>query len=89
MSGTSEGPAPAADLDRAAVTESDACASHSYRAADDSYASRPALPARSFTAAPLAMAVVDREGLVVGANDAFGALLGAARTRWPAGSPPT
>jgi diguanylate cyclase (GGDEF)-like protein/PAS domain S-box-containing protein len=30
-----------------------------------------------FTAAPLAMAVVDREGLVVGVNDAFGALLGA------------
>ncbi len=30
-----------------------------------------------FSAAPLAMAVVDREGLVVSANDALGALLGA------------
>ncbi|MFI2640330.1 putative bifunctional diguanylate cyclase/phosphodiesterase [Streptomyces sp. NPDC018610] len=35
-------------------------------------------PFRSaFDAAPLAMAVVDREGLVVSANDSFGALLGA------------
>ncbi|MFF8590709.1 putative bifunctional diguanylate cyclase/phosphodiesterase [Streptomyces sp. NPDC015220] len=35
-------------------------------------------PFRSaFDAAPLAMAVVDREGLVVSANDTFGALLGA------------
>lgn len=30
----------------------------------------------AFSAAPLAMAVVDREGLVVSANDSFGALLG-------------
>ncbi|MGW2828211.1 putative bifunctional diguanylate cyclase/phosphodiesterase [Streptomyces sp. NPDC001286] len=58
MSGTSEGPAPAADLDRGAVTES-----------DDFYRS-------VFADAPLAMAVVDREGLVVSANDGFGALLG-------------
>ncbi|MER5445783.1 EAL domain-containing protein [Streptomyces sp. NPDC002766] len=58
MSGTSEGPAPAADLDRDAVTESD----NIYRSV--------------FTDAPLAMAVVDREGLVVSANDGFGALLG-------------
>ncbi|MEU6808289.1 EAL domain-containing protein [Streptomyces sp. NPDC046831] len=37
----------------------------------------PAPPFRSaFRAAPLAMAVVDREGLVVSANDALGALLG-------------
>ncbi|MFI8227363.1 putative bifunctional diguanylate cyclase/phosphodiesterase [Streptomyces sp. NPDC085900] len=58
MSGTSEGPAPAADLDRGAVTESD----NFYRSV--------------FADAPLAMAVVDREGLVVSANDGFGALLG-------------
>ncbi|MFG2883893.1 putative bifunctional diguanylate cyclase/phosphodiesterase [Streptomyces sp. NPDC048297] len=59
MSGTSEGPTPAADLDRSAVTDSD---QSTYR--------------RVFTAAPLAMAVVDREGLVVSANPAFGELLG-------------
>ncbi|MGW3096066.1 putative bifunctional diguanylate cyclase/phosphodiesterase [Streptomyces sp. NPDC001102] len=58
MSGTSEGPAPTADLDRSAVTESD----HIYRSV--------------FTDAPLPMAVVDREGLVVSANDGLGALLG-------------
>ncbi|MCL6669823.1 putative bifunctional diguanylate cyclase/phosphodiesterase [Streptomyces panaciradicis] len=58
MSGTSEGPAPTADLDRGAVTESD----HIYRSV--------------FTDAPLPMAVVDREGLVVSANDGLGALLG-------------
>ncbi|AZS87053.1 EAL domain-containing protein [Streptomyces griseoviridis] len=56
MSGTSEGPTPAADLDRSAVTESDTI----YRSV--------------FTAAALAMAVVDRDGLVVRANDGFGAL---------------
>ncbi|WP_458243965.1 putative bifunctional diguanylate cyclase/phosphodiesterase [Streptomyces sp. MAI_2237] len=58
MSGTSEGPAPTADLDRGAATESD----HIYRSV--------------FTDAPLPMAVVDREGLVVSANDGLGALLG-------------
>ncbi|MET9909265.1 EAL domain-containing protein [Streptomyces sp. NPDC006476] len=58
MSGTSEGPAPAADLDRGAVTESDSI----YRSV--------------FRTASVAMAVVDREGLVVTANDGFGALLG-------------
>ncbi|MER8005673.1 MULTISPECIES: EAL domain-containing protein [unclassified Streptomyces] len=58
MSGTSEGPAPTADLDRGAATESDTI----YRSV--------------FADAPLAMAVVDREGLVVSANDGFGALLG-------------
>ncbi|MEU6144221.1 EAL domain-containing protein [Streptomyces sp. NPDC047081] len=67
MSGTSEGPAPAADLDRGAVTESDIYAA---------VGAEPP-PYRSvFAAAPLAMAVVDREGLVVTANDGFGALLG-------------
>ncbi|MEU4036569.1 bifunctional diguanylate cyclase/phosphodiesterase [Streptomyces collinus] len=60
MSGTSEGPTPAADLDRSAVTDSDQYTYH-----------------RVFAAAPLAMAVVDGEGLVVRANAAFGDLLGA------------
>ncbi|MEU5597342.1 EAL domain-containing protein [Streptomyces sp. NPDC020298] len=66
MSGTSEGPTPAADLDRSAVTESDnttpARAGRAYRSV--------------FEAAPLAMAVVDREGLVADANAALGTLLG-------------
>ena len=67
MSGTSEGPTPAADLDRSAVTESDASAAPG---------AEPQ-PYRSvFTAAPLAMAVVDREGLVVSANTTLGELLG-------------
>ncbi|WBO66125.1 putative bifunctional diguanylate cyclase/phosphodiesterase [Streptomyces camelliae] len=61
MSGTSEGPTPAADLDRSAVTDSDHTTYH-----------------RVFAAAPLAMAVVDRAGLVVRANAAFGELLGTA-----------
>ncbi|MFE0673595.1 putative bifunctional diguanylate cyclase/phosphodiesterase [Streptomyces sp. NPDC058867] len=61
MSGTSEGPVPAADLIGPAVTES----------------SEGDAPFRSaFEAAPLAMAVVDREGLVTGANPAIGELLG-------------
>ncbi|MEV2215444.1 EAL domain-containing protein [Streptomyces sp. NPDC050997] len=67
MSGTSEGPTPAADLDRSAVTESDAIAAPG--AAPQPYRS-------VFTAAPLAMAVVDREGLVVSANTTLGELLG-------------
>ncbi|MFF3332332.1 putative bifunctional diguanylate cyclase/phosphodiesterase [Streptomyces sp. NPDC002888] len=67
MNETSEGPTPAADLDRSAVTESDINAS--LRAEPPSYRS-------AFAAAPLAMAVVDREGLVVSGNDALGALLG-------------
>ncbi|MFF9087992.1 putative bifunctional diguanylate cyclase/phosphodiesterase [Streptomyces sp. NPDC014991] len=60
MSATSEGPTPAADLDRSAVTVSDHTPYH-----------------RVFAAAPLAMAVVDPEGLVVSANAAFGELIGA------------
>ncbi|MEU2055178.1 putative bifunctional diguanylate cyclase/phosphodiesterase [Streptomyces bungoensis] len=59
MSGTSEGPTPAADLDRSAVTHSHHTTYH-----------------RVFAAAPLAMAVVDREGLVTSANAALGELLG-------------
>ncbi|MCW8383772.1 putative bifunctional diguanylate cyclase/phosphodiesterase [Streptomyces justiciae] len=69
MSGTSEGPAPATDLDRAAVTDSDFNTS----SRTDSHAYRSA-----FAAAPLAMAVVDREGLVVSANGTLGELLGCA-----------
>ncbi|MEV0177367.1 EAL domain-containing protein [Streptomyces sp. NPDC050803] len=73
MSGTSEGPAPAADLIGPAVTESNNGSAS--RTGPDG---RPLpLPFRSaFHAAPLAMAVVDREGLVTGANSALGELLG-------------
>ncbi|MET9439914.1 EAL domain-containing protein [Streptomyces sp. NPDC006610] len=73
MSGTSEGPAPAADLIRPAVTDSDhdAPGGTGGRAGERLGAFRAA-----FGSAPLAMAVVDRDGLVVSANDAFGALLG-------------
>ncbi|WSQ09468.1 EAL domain-containing protein [Streptomyces sp. NBC_01231] len=67
MSETSEGPTPAADLDRSAVTEGDPGTATS--AGPQTYRS-------VFTAAPLAMAVVDREGLVVSANATLGALLG-------------
>ncbi|MFB7505467.1 putative bifunctional diguanylate cyclase/phosphodiesterase [Streptomyces broussonetiae] len=66
MSGTSEGPTPAADLDRSAVTDSDHTTYH-----------------RVFAAAPVAMAVVNRAGLVVSANAAFGELLGAATDTLP------
>ncbi|MFI1033625.1 putative bifunctional diguanylate cyclase/phosphodiesterase [Streptomyces sp. NPDC020951] len=66
MSGTSEGPTPAADLDWSAVTESDI----------DSTDSGPPAYRSVFAAAPLAMAVVDRQGLVVDANEALGELLG-------------
>ncbi|WEO97233.1 EAL domain-containing protein [Streptomyces sp. FXJ1.172] len=66
MSGTSEGPTPAADLDRSAVTDSDHTTYH-----------------RVFAAAPLAMAVVNRAGLVVSANAAFGELLGIAADTLP------
>ncbi|MEV5881861.1 EAL domain-containing protein [Streptomyces sp. NPDC052020] len=139
MSGTSEGPTPAADLIRSAVTESDISAAAGAEppmrdspgaepfahgalgtgplafgtvatgppvhdapaAATGSPAPVPAVeppapqsPAgpprppgrpcaepfpyrRAFTAAPLAMALIDSEGLVVSANDALAALLGA------------
>ncbi|KUN36656.1 histidine kinase [Streptomyces longwoodensis] len=108
MSGTSEGPTPAADLDGSAVTERDSTAPPGTgevidtgttvlldpcpvvpgdagvpREPDDPDGpgdpggiSDP-VPYRSvFATAPLAMAVVDREGLVVGVNNALGALLG-------------
>ncbi|MFG3180986.1 putative bifunctional diguanylate cyclase/phosphodiesterase [Streptomyces nigra] len=67
MSGTSEGPAPAADLIGPAVTES----------GDQPSRGTGGQPyAAVFRAAPLAMAVVDREGLVTGANPSFADLLG-------------
>ncbi|QFQ97646.1 EAL domain-containing protein [Streptomyces phaeolivaceus] len=68
MSGTSQGPAPAADLVRPAITERNVHAS----VPSSSPASGPA----AFSVAPLAMAVVDRDGLVVTANGAMGSLLG-------------
>ncbi|MFC9290057.1 putative bifunctional diguanylate cyclase/phosphodiesterase [Streptomyces sp. NPDC057052] len=75
MSGTSEGPTPAADLDRSAVTVSDIKASTRRGAAEETDGGPPAY--RSvFAAAPLAMAVVDRDGLVADANEALGGLLG-------------
>ncbi|WP_405817033.1 EAL domain-containing protein [Streptomyces sp. NBC_01390] len=93
MSGTSEGPAPAVDLIRPAVTESnsDTSSSTSSTASTTSTTAstastsstptspapaRPALMDGAFAAAPLAMAVVDREGLVVTANQSLGELLG-------------
>ncbi|MYR46205.1 EAL domain-containing protein [Streptomyces sp. SID5910] len=67
MNGTSEGPAAAVDLDGSAVTDSDI---------DLAARTGPAAYREVFTAAPLAMAVVDPEGLVVSANDTLGTLLG-------------
>ncbi|MFF3344982.1 putative bifunctional diguanylate cyclase/phosphodiesterase [Streptomyces sp. NPDC002779] len=73
MSGTSEGPAPAADLIGPAVTES----SQGSPSRTGPHERPDTTPFRSaFHAAPLAMAVVDREGLVTGANPALGELLG-------------
>ncbi|MFE6826101.1 putative bifunctional diguanylate cyclase/phosphodiesterase [Streptomyces sp. NPDC057690] len=75
MSGTSEGPTPAADLDRSAVTESDIDSTES-----GLLVNRPPAYRSVFAAAPLAMAVVDGEGRIVDANDALGALLGGGNT---------
>ncbi|MEU3984083.1 bifunctional diguanylate cyclase/phosphodiesterase [Streptomyces sp. NPDC026672] len=69
MSGTSEGPTPAADLDRSAVTESDLDAPPGAESLIHTYHS-------VFATAPLAMAVVDAGGQVVSVNGAFGTLLG-------------
>ncbi|MFJ8184366.1 putative bifunctional diguanylate cyclase/phosphodiesterase [Streptomyces sp. NPDC096105] len=111
MSGTSEGPTPATELNRPVVTESEilafpgagltepaeaaeltkpAEAAVLTESAEPAELTEPAEPAeylasrspappsyRSvFTAAPLAMAVVDREGTVTGANAALADLLG-------------
>ncbi|KOU66455.1 histidine kinase [Streptomyces sp. MMG1533] len=76
VSGTSEGPTAAADLDGSVVTESDVRTSPGIETASyDAVSYRSA-----FGAAPLAMAVVDREGLVVDANDMFDTLLGASES---------
>ncbi|MFD4505571.1 putative bifunctional diguanylate cyclase/phosphodiesterase [Streptomyces sp. NPDC058457] len=77
MSGTSEGPTPAADLDRSAVTESDNTYRKSYEQTE------PKTYEYAFAAAALPMAVVDREGHVTSANEAFATLIGAD----PAGLP--
>jgi diguanylate cyclase (GGDEF)-like protein/PAS domain S-box-containing protein len=94
VSGTSEGPTPAADLIRPVVTESDAKAPGGTDAVafvpldpdpdTDMTADLAAAAAggdadsyrSAFTAAPLAMAVVDRDGRIVTANDTLAALLG-------------
>ncbi|WP_460066067.1 putative bifunctional diguanylate cyclase/phosphodiesterase [Streptomyces sp. YKOK-I1] len=73
MSGTSEGSTPAADLDRSAVTERD---SHAATCAESLDGADPPAYRSVFAAAPLAMALVDREGQVVDANQALGDLLG-------------
>ncbi|UUU33689.1 EAL domain-containing protein [Streptomyces sp. CA-210063] len=71
MSGTSQGPAPAADLVRPAITERHVNASDQ---SPGSAGESPTAPA-AFSVAPLAMAVVDQDGLVVTANGAMGTLL--------------
>ncbi|WP_133915092.1 putative bifunctional diguanylate cyclase/phosphodiesterase [Streptomyces sp. NBC_00582] len=73
MSGTSEGPTPAADLDRSAVTERD---SQAATCAESPEGADPPAYRSVFASAPLAMALVDREGQVVDANQALGELLG-------------
>ncbi|MEU3519756.1 EAL domain-containing protein [Streptomyces sp. NPDC006654] len=75
MSGTSEGPTPAADLDRSAVTDSDKTYRKSYETTElKTYE-------YAFSAAALPMVVVDGEGLVGAANEAFATLIGADRAR--------
>jgi diguanylate cyclase (GGDEF)-like protein/PAS domain S-box-containing protein len=73
VSGTSEGPTPAADLIRPAVTESNA---ESFPGTGPG--GLPSSPpfGSAFAAAPLAMAVVDRAGQVVSANATLADLLG-------------
>ncbi|MFD5542379.1 hypothetical protein ACFWIJ_32330, partial [Streptomyces sp. NPDC127079] len=62
MSGTSEGPTPAADLDRSAVTDSDKTYRKSYETTElKTYE-------YAFSAAALPMVVVDGDGLVGAAN---------------------
>ncbi|MFJ1974735.1 putative bifunctional diguanylate cyclase/phosphodiesterase [Streptomyces sp. NPDC087903] len=79
MSGTSEGPTPAADLIRPAVTESNVERPPGTEAGPLPSPASPVSPApfrSAFSVAPLAMAVVDREGLVASANASFRTLLG-------------
>ena len=95
MSGTPDGPAPVADIDRPDITESDqesppyeqtapcvdTCTSCVDARTPSTETAVPGVEARTylaaFAAAPLPMAVIDREGLVVTANDTLAALLGA------------
>ncbi|WP_373431135.1 putative bifunctional diguanylate cyclase/phosphodiesterase [Streptomyces turgidiscabies] len=86
----SQGPAPAVDLVGPAVTESNSGASSSSSSCSSSSSPSPspstspssavaagtALMRAAFAGAPLAMAVVDREGLVIAANESLGSLLG-------------
>ncbi|MEU0831840.1 EAL domain-containing protein [Streptomyces sp. NPDC005969] len=76
MSGTSEGPRPAAgtapSTERPSVTER-----HMEPVCPGAVDSRPADYRAAFRGAVLPMAVVDHEGLVLCANDALGGLLGA------------
>ncbi|MFF8099023.1 putative bifunctional diguanylate cyclase/phosphodiesterase [Streptomyces sp. NPDC014986] len=74
----SEGPAPAAELNRRVVTESEITTSPGTESPPPpSLAPPPSQAYRSvFTAAPFAMAVVGRDGTVTGANPALAALLG-------------
>ncbi|MER6226912.1 putative bifunctional diguanylate cyclase/phosphodiesterase [Streptomyces sp. 900105755] len=89
MSGTSEGPTPAADLDRSAVTESDNTYRKSYEKTDETTGettdarTAPTTYEHAFAAAALPMAVVDREGLVTAANEALATLIGADQARLP------
>ncbi|GAB2446478.1 putative bifunctional diguanylate cyclase/phosphodiesterase [Streptomyces incanus] len=75
MSGTSQGPTPAADPNRPTVTEGEITAPPR-----TGRAGLPPPPSyRSvFAAAPLAMAVVGRDGRVISANGTLAALLGRA-----------
>ncbi|MGW1718939.1 putative bifunctional diguanylate cyclase/phosphodiesterase [Streptomyces sp. NPDC002156] len=75
MSGTSEGPAPAVELVRPAVTLSNFTTSST---SSSRVAGGTNLLRAAFAAAPLAMAVVNREGLIVEANESLGTLLGIA-----------
>ncbi|WP_189147911.1 putative bifunctional diguanylate cyclase/phosphodiesterase [Streptomyces lacrimifluminis] len=88
MSGTSQGPAPSVDLIRPAVTESNSGTSSTSSTSSppsmspmssmssSQVAAGTGMLRGAFAAAPLAMALVDREGLVVSANESLGALLG-------------
>ncbi|MFJ8081361.1 putative bifunctional diguanylate cyclase/phosphodiesterase [Streptomyces sp. NPDC096205] len=84
MSAASEGPTAAADLVRPAVTDSDPEASRRTGTEVTRAVEAGASFRSAFASAPLAMAVVDRDGLVVTANDNFTALFGTA-ARPPAG----
>ena len=94
MSGTSEGPAPAQDLDGPAVTDSYEDPSADTAVPPPLTGAQPPPPpadapplaaatgprhttsGAAFAVAPLAMAVLDREGLIVAANERMGSLLG-------------